>query len=248
MKEKLTAYKKKWHEENKEKIAAYKIRYYQNNKEELAAYKKKWYEENKDRVKKYREDNKEKIKKWREDNKEELAVKKKRYYQNNKENYKKYSQDNKYKINAYWKKYYEANKERISTYNKKWREDNKENRAAYERKKRKTNPLYKMKVNLRNRTYKVFKTEGYEKGSTTEKMLGISYEKVKLHIERQFTDGMNWNNQGEWHIDHIIPLSSANTEAELLKLCHYRNLQPLWAVDNISKGATITQVQIQMKL
>ena len=172
-------------------------------------------------------------KKWYEENKEELAVKKKRYYQNNKENYKKYNQDN---------------KEQISTYNKKWREDNKENRAAYERKKRKTNPLYKMKGNLRNRTYKVFKTEGYEKGSTTEKMLGISYEKVKLHIERQFTDGMNWNNQGEWHIDHIIPLSSANTEAELLKLCHYRNLQPLWAVDNISKGATITQVQIQMKL
>jgi hypothetical protein len=50
---------------------------------------------------------------------------------------------------------------------------------------------------------------------------------------------MTWENQGKWHIDHIIPLSSAKTEKEMYKLCHYTNLQPLWAFDNLSKGSKI---------
>jgi hypothetical protein len=54
-----------------------------------------------------------------------------------------------------------------------------------------------------------------------------------------FTEKMNWDNYGEWHIDHIIPLSSANTEEEIYKLCHYTNLQPLWAEDNIKKSNKI---------
>jgi hypothetical protein len=48
---------------------------------------------------------------------------------------------------------------------------------------------------------------------------------------------MTWDNQGKWHIDHIIPLSSGNTEEEIIKLCHYTNLQPLWAIDNMKKGS-----------
>ena len=48
---------------------------------------------------------------------------------------------------------------------------------------------------------------------------------------------MSWENHGEWHIDHKKPLASAKTEEELKKLCHYTNLQPLWALDNIRKGA-----------
>jgi hypothetical protein len=60
-----------------------------------------------------------------------------------------------------------------------------------------------------------------------------------IDLETQFTDGMSWDNRSEWHIDHIIPLSSAKTEDELYKLCHYENLQPLWAEDNLKKGARI---------
>jgi hypothetical protein len=54
-----------------------------------------------------------------------------------------------------------------------------------------------------------------------------------------FTEKMNWDNYGKWHVDHIIPLSSANTEEEIYKLCHYTNLQPLWAEDNIKKSNKI---------
>ncbi len=50
---------------------------------------------------------------------------------------------------------------------------------------------------------------------------------------------MNWDNQGNWHVDHIIPLQSSNTKQELIKLCHYTNLQPLWGVDNYNKGNKI---------
>jgi len=62
-------------------------------------------------------------------------------------------------------------------------------------------------------------------------------------MEAKFVDGMNWDNIGEWHIDHIIPLSSAETEQEIIKLCHYTNLQPLWAFDNISKGNRLDWVK-----
>ena len=59
---------------------------------------------------------------------------------------------------------------------------------------------------------------------------------------------MNWDNHGEWHIDHIIPLSSANTEEELIKLCHYTNLQPLWAEDNLSKSDKIIEQQTLLRI
>ena len=72
------------------------------------------------------------------------------------------------------------------------------------------------------------------------KELGCSIEELKLYLEKQFQIGMtweNWNNTG-WHIDHIKPLSKFNlTDINQIKeACHYTNLQPLWAKDNILKG------------
>jgi hypothetical protein len=69
--------------------------------------------------------------------------------------------------------------------------------------------------------------------------LGCTYAEAFEHLSKQFTKGMTWDNYGEWHIDHYIPLSSAKNESELKKLAKYTNLQPLWAEDNLSKGATI---------
>ena len=61
---------------------------------------------------------------------------------------------------------------------------------------------------------------------------------VKKWIESQFVDGMSWDNHGEWHIDHIRPCASFDlTDPEQQKECfNYKNLQPLWAKDNLSKG------------
>ena len=95
--------------------------------------------------------------------------------------------------------------------------------------------LFKLGRNLRNRISKFL----IERNKRTEEILGITLEEFKIYLETQFEDGMTWNKRGEWHIDHIIPLSSAKTEDEIYKLCHYTNLQPLWALDNIMKSNKI---------
>ena len=75
-------------------------------------------------------------------------------------------------------------------------------------------------------------------------MIGCDLKTIKAHLEKQFTKGMNWENQGKWHVDHIIPCASAKTEEELIKLFHYTNLQPLWAIDNILKKDKIIEKQL----
>mgnify|MGYP003648699424 FL=1 len=165
---------------------------------------------------------------YREANKDKIKVYQKAWQEANKDKSKAYREANKDKKKAYNKAYDEANKEKKNAYMK-----------VYHEAKRKTDPIFKLKGNLRVRTYLAFKSKGYKKESKTAKTLGASYKIVKKHLERQFTDGMNWENYGEWHVDHIIPLASANTKDELINLCHFRNLQPLWAEDNLSKGCRI---------
>jgi len=99
--------------------------------------------------------------------------------------------------------------------------------------------LYNIKERLKSRTCFIFKNKRYNKNTSTEKLLGISYDNLIIYIENKFLSNMNWQNRNLWHIDHIIPLSSAKSEEELIKLCHYSNLQPLWAEDNIKKSNKI---------
>ena len=67
-------------------------------------------------------------------------------------------------------------------------------------------------------------------------IVGLDYEEFKTYISNKFTENMNWDNYGDWHLDHIIPLCEAKTEEEPFKLNHYTNLQPLWAEDNLKKN------------
>lgn len=103
------------------------------------------------------------------------------------------------------------------------------------------NPLFKIKRNMSRRLNLALHLKLYKKDTLFIKILGCSLEKLKLHLENQFQPGMMWENYGQkgWHIDHKIPLSSAKTKEELYQLCHYSNLQPLWACDNLSKGNKI---------
>jgi len=105
-------------------------------------------------------------------------------------------------------------------------------------KKKMSNPEYKIRHNLRSRLRKSI--HGRPGGLSPVRHLGCSIEGLKKHLEAQFQEGMSWDNYGEWHIDHIIPLASFNliNESDFLKACHYTNLQPLWAEDNLSKGNT----------
>lgn len=196
---------------------------------------------------------------WRENNIEKIKDYRKKYYEINPEKYKliskTYRDNNPEKINLYNKKYYEdnieSNKKRVSNwtkqnydnrinYIKNWRFENNEHIKEYKNNRYNEDTLYKLSHNIRNRVRDFFKLNNISKKNKTFDIVGCSPEFLKEHIEKQFTEGMSWELMGKHiHIDHIIPLSSANTEEEIYKLCHYSNLQPLWAEDNLKKSNKI---------
>jgi hypothetical protein len=166
----------------------------------------------------------------------------------NKNNSEKLSELRKLNINKkrdYDKKYQIINKEKKAIYQKIYREKNREKINQRELNRKKTEPLYKLTHNVRNRISKFIKSKGITKKNKTFNIVGCSSEFLKEHIEKQFTNGMEWDLiWKDIHIDHIIPLSSAKTEEEIYKLCHYTNLQPLWAKDNLRKGDKLDYTKI----
>ena len=137
--------------------------------------------------------------------------------------------------------YIKNNLEKIKSYRKKWYENNLNYMTNYDKKRKKIDPEYKLWKNVRTRVNNYLKLENINKNSSTYELIRLTPNELKIHLESKFVEGMSWNNYGlyGWHIDHIIPLSSANTEEEIYKLCHYTNLQPLWSEDNLKKGCKI---------
>lgn len=128
----------------------------------------------------------------------------------------------------YCREYYKNNKERINAQN-----------TEYCRNRKLNDVSYKIKVNLRRRLNNALK--GLNKSNSTLNLIGCSIIALREHLESQFKEGMNWDNYGKWHIDHIRPCSSFDlNDLEQQKICfNYKNLQPLWAEDNLRKGAKI---------
>jgi hypothetical protein len=106
-------------------------------------------------------------------------------------------------------------------------------RDAY---RRKTDVLYKIKSLLSHRTRLAMKGIGLKKSILTKNIIGCTFKELKFYLESKFQPGMSWENRSEWHIDHIIPLATAKTEEDVIRLNHYTNLQPLWAADNLRKS------------
>ena len=171
----------------------------------------------------------------------------------------KYNLLNKEKIKLYREEYLKENKEIIAEkrkeyslifnknnpdYQKEYRKQNskeiKTKRNIYLQVKKETDPLFKLTCSIRGAIRQSFKRSSYTKNSKTYKILGCSFEEVKQYLENKFEDWMSWDNRGlyngtpnyGWDIDHIIPLASATTEDELIKLNHYSNLQPLCSYIN----------------
>lgn len=137
------------------------------------------------------------------------------------------------------KKSYERNKEKIRAQQRLYYQNNKkqimQRHSAYEKERRSKDKLFKIKAMLRSNISMTFKRIGQNKPTNTQTLLGCTWEEAKAHFESLFTEGMNWNNHGEWHIDHIRPVASFKAD-ELHLMNHISNLQPLWAKDNFSKG------------
>lgn len=149
---------------------------------------------------------------------------------------------NKYpeKIKEQRNKYYKNNKDSILARDKVYYEKNRDKiikqKTEYDAKRRKIDINYKISSNLRSRLYMAIR-KNYKAGSAVRD-LGCSIAELKAHLESKFEPGMTWDNYGDWHIDHIKPLSSFDlTDSDEIRLaCNYTNLQPLWAKDNIIKG------------
>lgn len=142
------------------------------------------------------------------------------------------------------RQYYLKNSEIIRTNTNKYYHEHKKERNAYKKAKRKNNLNYKIAEYLRGRITKAIK--GNWKAGSAVKDLGCSIEGFKVYIANKFTEGMSWNNYGEWHLDHIFPLTifDLTKRKQFLSACHYTNYQPLWAKDNKKKHTKIISVPI----
>lgn len=138
--------------------------------------------------------------------------------------------------------YYEKNKELFRRLGMAWVEDNRdlvrERQRATMRRWRVT-PKHRLEHNI-SRSVNL-SLRGGKGGASCFKLLGFTVEQLVRHLELQFSPGMSWDNYGEWHVDHRVPLASFRYETsnddEFRQAWALTNLQPLWAKQNISKGA-----------
>ena len=255
---------KEYRDINKDKIAEYREKYKEERvqlKKEKELQKARLLEEKvlkkdeklasreartKERQREYREKNKEKIaimaKEYREKNKEKISEQKKLKYHlenhvqvllNKKERAEKRVLSKEQRMLSIRDSYNEYRANNIEKVREKER-IKKANRLE-------NDPLYKLRVYTGTAIANALSRKSYKKTSTTSVILGCTFEEFYLHIESQFIEGMTWDNRNAWHLDHIIPISFAETEDELLKLNHYSNFRPLWKIDNLYKAAKLTE-------
>jgi len=165
----------------------------------------------------------------------------------------KYYKENKKKLLGTMKEYrgIDENKEKAKTYHKKYREKNKDRIVGRQRdwsqKQSANNIQFRIKKNIRERIRAVIRRRNTIKPESSIRALGcdvsflIKRFENKFHCHPRTREMMSWDNYGDWHIDHIIPLASFDlaNKGQFLKACHYTNLQPLWAEENLSKGSKI---------
>lgn len=212
-------------------------KYQKNNRDSRNLLQKKWREKNKDKLHRYGKKNysknaekiKMKSKQYRSENAEKIKKHNKKYYNENKETEKNRVRD-----------WVTSNQKKRTEYIKEWKLKNSDKIKKYKKEKYYNDIVYKISCNVRGRILQFLKTKKIIKNSKTFEIVGCSPLFLKEYLENQFTEGMSWDKMGKYiHIDHIIPLSSVNSKEEIYKLCHYTNLQPLWAEDNVRKSNKI---------
>lgn len=201
----------------------------------------------------YYKKNKEKIKKEKLTdyyaNKDVWQARHKKWYEKNPHKHAEYHQNSKNKRNAYSKKRSQSRKEQglcvacmnPSREGKVLCADCNEKASRKATEKYNSDVGFRLRKVLRRRFLKALK--GNYKSGSAVRDLGCSIPEFKKHIEKQFQPGMTWENHGlhGWHLDHIKPLAAFDlTDREqVLEVCHYTNIQPLWAEDNFKKGGVL---------
>lgn len=199
--------------------------YRKKNKDLFDIYRKEYYKTHKEERKKYLDN-------YREKNKERLKT----YSEHYKKTHKK-------EISDYGKYYYKINKESYKVWAKNYYQRNKHKRNEYLRKVRKNSPKFRLNQSMSKAIGRILKNG--KGGKSWLNFVDFNISSLMEHIGKQFTEGMSWDNYGEWHIDHKIPIGAFNftkpEHADFKRCWALKNLQPLWAIENMSKGAKLTK-------
>ncbi len=153
---------------------------------------------------------------------------------------KKYQDNNKEKVKEISKNYRTNNKNRVIYVRNEWKNNNREKYNEmgrnYMKKRRENDPNFKLLTNLRHRMHLALKNG--TKSDRTISLIGCSIEELWDHLENKFYNGMSKETYGMWHIDHIKPCSlfDLSDEREQRRCFNHKNLQPMIALENITKG------------
>ena len=251
--------KRQYYLKNRDSILAKRAEYRKKNPKKIKDQKRKNYLNNAEAIKKkqsvYRKQNPDKVKisstNYYAKNKDEILKKRKPYAElyrkKNREAIRLKSKHYNNLLSIKYKKDPEF-REKYLTRKKLWLENNPSLKSKYRnadnRKKRvkyKRDPYYKLVISLRSRVRIAVKSQKTTKAAKAEKLVGCSIKYLRNHLEKLFKPGMNWTNHGDWHIDHIYPCSKFDlSDPEQQKICfNFKNLQPLWAEENIKKSNKI---------
>lgn len=207
--------------------------YEKNKRKDRTEYRKEY-------SRKYREENKEKLaqmnKEYRETHKEEIKRQRKEYYENNK--------NERIEKN---KEYYQKNKDKILEYHHKYNKDNSKELVKkaylYQKYKESTDEFYKFKRLIRDCVLKSFKRTNHRKNSYAKDIIGIDFDDAWVYLKKTWKKNYGTEYSGEqYHIDHVIPLSTAKSEEDVIRLCHYTNLQLLKPEDNLEKSDKLNYI------
>lgn len=172
-------------------------------------------------------------KEWKKDNLDKIRSYDREWYKNNRE-----------KVLKRCLNRYKKDPKKILVQNKKWRQENPDKVLIYRKgqiKKRNANPKIKLNHNLSSAIGKSLRKN--KKGAHWEDLVGYTIEKLRKHLERQFVNGMSWENYGKWQIDHKIPIDVFNftkpKHRDFKRCWALKNLQPLWAKENVLKSNNI---------
>lgn len=165
------------------------------------------------------------------ENRDTIKEYNKKYYKKNIKYYKEYA-----------KKYRDENKNKLNEYNKQYRKEHSQLYKKYyklEYQRNINNPLRKLKLEIRNNIRQSFTRKNYVKNKHLQEICKCTIDELVEHLIKTYEDNYNeqwnWEYLGKVHIDHIIPLATAETQEDVEKLCHYTNLQLLKAEDNLKK-------------
>lgn len=172
----------------------------------------------------------------------------KEYYKQSREKVEEYYQQNREKRVQQMRQYYQNNRERIVKQKIEYQRRNKEKIAEYRKERRQNDPAYKLRCLVSSAIADTLRNNnGSKEGNSTWDALPYTSQQLREHLEAQFEEGMTWDNYGHdgWHIDHIYPQSLLPYESmgdDNFKLAwDLRNLRPLWAAENLSKGNEIIE-------